>query len=396
MTSSPLIRLREVGKQYPLTNHAGDRLGTLVSLMRNQPPSRVFSALSNVNFEVWRGQSVGLVGENGAGKSTLLKIIAGVVRATTGTLSINGRIGALLELGAGFHPEYSGRENVFLSAALMGMSRKETAERLDEILAFADIGSHIEQPIKHYSSGMVVRLGFAIASTMRPDILITDEVLAVGDESFQKKCVAWMENYLSDGGTLLLCSHSMFHIQKLCHSAAWIHRGNMQMFGSAADVAREYLAYHEDKYRSTRQQQPKMVASGVYQIRSMKLNGRTGEEKVRIAMGDALEIRGTVFSPDERAPSVALGIVRTDGTPVYGLVSDMDGFALTPAGKNLYGYVLSLPHLPLLPGRYHVRAHAMDPEGMRLFDQLEQQFDVTGQTREMGVCQLEHEWHPYI
>lgn len=396
MKSSPLISLHGVGKQYPLTNHVGGRLGTLFSLMRNQPPQRVFSALADVSFDVWRGQSLGLIGENGAGKSTLLKIIAGVVRPTTGTLSINGRIGALLELGAGFHPEYSGRENVFLSAALMGMSRKETAERLDEILAFADIGAHIEQPIKHYSSGMVVRLGFAIASTMRPDILITDEVLAVGDESFQKKCVAWIENYLSDGGTLLLCSHSMFHIQKLCHSAAWINHGKMQMLGTAADVAREYLAYHEDKDRITRRQQPKATASGVYQIRSMELNGRAGEENVRIAMGEALQIRGTVFSPDERAPSVALGIVRADGTPVYGLVSDMDGFALTPAGDNLYGYTLSLPRVPLLPGRYHVRAHAMDPEGMRLFDQLEQRFDVTGQTREMGVCQLEHEWHPYI
>lgn len=396
MIRPPLISLRDVGKDYPLTQHAVQRAGMLYSLLRQRPPQHVFRALSGISFDVFRGQSLGLVGENGAGKSTLLKTIAGVVRPTRGTLAINGRIGALLELGAGFHPEYTGRENVFLAAALMGMTRAETLTRLDEILAFADIGAHVDQPIKHYSSGMVVRLGFAIASTMRPDILITDEVLAVGDESFQKKCIVWMERYLADGGTLLLCSHSMFHIQKLCHNAAWIHHGEMRMFGSAGDVAREYLAYHEDKYRQTRQQQPQLaVASGVYQARSLTLNGCDDDEGTALAIGDRLEIRGTVFSPDGRVPSVALGIVRADGTPVYGLVSDMDGFALTPAGPDLFGYALILPNLPLLPGRYYVRAHAMDPEGMRLFDQLERRFDITGQTRELGMCRIEHAWQPY-
>jgi lipopolysaccharide transport system ATP-binding protein len=152
-----------------------------------------------------------------------------VVKPSTGQVVVNGRIGALLELGSGFHPEYSGLENIHLAAALMGMSNAEIDRKLDSIIEFADIGSHIAEPIKHYSSGMVVRLGFAVATAMQPDILITDEVLAVGDESFQKKCIRWIEGYLSQGGTLLLCSHSMFHIQTLCQKAVWIHDGQMHM-----------------------------------------------------------------------------------------------------------------------------------------------------------------------
>jgi lipopolysaccharide transport system ATP-binding protein len=167
----------------------------------------------------WSRRLARRIGENGAGKSTLLKIVAGVIEPTRGRITVGGRVGALLELGSGFHPDYTGLANIDLAAALLGLVPAEIAEKRDEIIAFADIGEHINDPIKHYSSGMVVRLGFAVATTLAPDVLITDEVLAVGDESFQKKCVAWMENYLAGGGTLLLCSHSMYHVQKLCRSA---------------------------------------------------------------------------------------------------------------------------------------------------------------------------------
>ena len=182
---------------------------------------RTCSARSTASsFELTRGESLGVIGENGAGKSTLLKIIAGVIQPTRGTVAVNGRVGALLELGSGFHPDYTGLANIDLAAALLGLTPREIAAKRDEIIAFADIGEHIHDPIKHYSSGMVVRLGFAVATALAPDVLITDEVLAVGDESFQKKCIAWMERYLADGGTLLLCSHSMYHVQKLCRERA--------------------------------------------------------------------------------------------------------------------------------------------------------------------------------
>ena len=398
--SSPLISLRGVGKNYPIMTTGGDRLRTLASLIVGRRGGAEFAALKGIDFDVYRGQSLGLIGENGAGKSTLLKVVAGVVKPSSGMVTVNGKIGALLELGAGFHPEYTGRENIFLAASLSGMSRPEVVRRIDEILAFAEIGSHIDQPIKHYSSGMVVRLGFAIATTMAPDILITDEVLAVGDESFQKKCIAWMEAYLAEGGTLLLCSHSMFHIQKLCHKAIWIHHGAAHAFGSAADVTREYLAYHEEKTRLARavpvEDAPPAVGGGdIYQIRSLSINGQAealDEAPVTMAMGETLRVSGTIHSPDGRTPNVAIGMVRADGTGIYGVMSDMDGFKPCKRSPNVFAFSLHYPRLALLPGRYHVRAHAMDPEGLRTFDHVERVLNVTGDSRELGMCRLEHEW----
>src|SRR6478736_2527972 len=182
-----------------------------------------------------------------AGASTLLKVVAGVIQPTRGGIAVNGRVGALLELGSGFHPEYTGLANIDLAAALLGLAPSEIAEKREEIIAFADLGSHIHDPIKQYSSGMVVRLGFAVATALAPDILITDEVLAVGDESFQKRCVAWIERYLDGGGTLLLCSHSMYHIQKLCSHALWLKDGRVEGYGESPEVTQAYLAYHEQK-----------------------------------------------------------------------------------------------------------------------------------------------------
>lgn len=392
MTSSPLIRLENIGKDYPLAASGGDRLRTLWQLWRGQAVASVHRALSDVSFELYRGQSLGLIGENGAGKSTLLKLIAGVVEPTRGKIERNGRIGALLELGAGFHPDYTGRENVFLAAALIGLTRAETAERLDDILAFADIGEHIEQPIKHYSSGMVVRLGFAIATTMQPDLLITDEVLAVGDESFQKKCSAWMERYLADGGTLMLCSHSMYHVQKLCQKATWVHEGRLFCYGDSGDVTREYLAYHEERYLREQPPETPTGTGGLYELRSLSINGKDGAEPLSLPMSSVLQVSGRIHSPDGRPPGVAVGLVKADGTPIYGLVSDMDGYRPRRVDACTYEFTLTFPDLPLLPGRYYVRGHAMDPEGLRLYDQMACRLDVTGSSRELGLCRLPHSW----
>ena len=204
-----IVQLAGIDKDYPSEISNAVRLRTVANLLLGRPIKRHFPALEKISLSVRRGESWGIIGENGAGKSTLLKIIAGIVKPTAGNIAVYGRVNALLELGTGFHPEYSGRENIFLASSLMGWSPAETRAALEAIITFADIGTHLEQPVKTYSSGMVVRLGFAIATVLKPDLLVTDEVLAVGDESFQKKCMRWMEGYLSAGGTLMLCSHSM-------------------------------------------------------------------------------------------------------------------------------------------------------------------------------------------
>jgi lipopolysaccharide transport system ATP-binding protein len=386
----PLLHLSGVGKDYAKLETNAGRIGLVFDLLVGRGVTRAFRALDDVSFELAAGESLGIVGENGAGKSTLLKIVAGVITPTRGRIDVRGRVGALLELGSGFHPEYSGLANIDLAAALLGLTPAEIASKREEIVAFADIGEHIRDPIKHYSSGMVVRLGFAVATALQPDILITDEVLAVGDESFQKKCVAWMENYLAGGGTLLLCSHSMYHVQKLCRSALWLKDGRTVKQGPAAEVTQSYLAYHEEK--SARSKQPmaprRATAEGYYAIQSLAL-----EPSERVAAGAALTIRGEVFSPDDRVPVVLIGLVRADGTPVYGVATDMDGAPPARIGPRRFAFSLTFPDLPLLPGKYFARAHALDPEGVRLFDNVEQPFVVEGATRELGLVRIDHGWN---
>jgi lipopolysaccharide transport system ATP-binding protein len=387
-----LARLQGVTKDYPKVSTGSDRLRTLAGLVLGRDIPH-FRALEGVDLEIRRGESCGLIGENGAGKSTLLKIIAGVVRASGGTVETHGRIGALLELGSGFHPEYTGRENIDLASALQGLSRREARANAEAVIAFADLGEHIDEPIKHYSSGMVVRLGFAVATVMRPDLLITDEVLAVGDESFQRKCIRWMEDYRRGGGTLLLCSHSMFHVQTLCRSALWLHQGRARMQGGSFDVTREYLAYHDEKTRES-QAAPRPVDAGVPRIVGVWTEGEGGVAQDVFAKGSTLVIQGEACEPGDQPPVVLVGIVRLDGTPVFGSLTNEGGFEPVRIARGRFGFALRLERLALLPGRYRVRSHALDPEGLRLFDTVEAEFTVTGQTRDFGTVELEHRWLP--
>jgi lipopolysaccharide transport system ATP-binding protein len=228
---------------------------------------------------------------------------------------------------------------------------------------------------------------------VRPDILITDEVLAVGDESFQRKCIAWMENYLSTGGTLLLCAHSMFHIQKLCQKAAWIHDGRVRAYGDAQRVTREYLAWHDARNAPKAQDHAQALKSGVYALLSMLLNGQPSQEGAALTVGASLRVSGRVFSPDDRAPTVLVGIVRKDGMPIYGVSSEMDGHVLARVAPNEFAYDFELPDLSLLPGEYTLKGHALDPEGYRLFDEIAADLTILGDSRELGVCRLAHRWN---
>src|SRR6476469_6375390 len=310
--AASLLNLDGVGKDYARVETRGGRLRLVFDLLRGHGAAHVLRALDGVSFTMRRGESLGIIGENGAGKSTLLKVVAGVVQPTRGSVAVSGRVGALLELGSGFHPEYTGLANIDLAAALLGLAPSELGAKRDEIIAFADLGEHIHDPLKQYSSGMVVRVGFAVATALSPDVLITDEVLAVGDESFQKRCIAWMERYLAEGGTLLLCSHSMYHVQKLCTHALWLKEGRVERYGAAPEVTQAYLAYHEEK--EARGKRPlardHAAASGIYAIEALAV-----EPSDTLAQGTTLTVRGSVYSPDERPPVVLVGIVRADGTP---------------------------------------------------------------------------------
>ena len=388
------VRIEGIGKDYPIIRTGTGRLQTIFELLTGRAVHEYYRALDNVSMTIRRGESWGIIGENGAGKSTLLKIIAGVVKASRGKIAVQGRVSALLELGTGFHPEYSGRDNIFLASALMGWSRAETRDRLDDILSFADIGSHIDQPVKTYSSGMVVRLGFAVATALSPDLLVTDEVLAVGDESFQKKCLRWMEDFRARGGTLLLCSHSMYHIQSLCQNTIWIHQGRAHLQGESFEVTQAYLAHHEARNR-LETAPPALPAEASYpRLDSVWIEDATGHARDSYEMGEDILLCGTCHAPDDQPTVIMAGITRVDGTPVFGTFSNDAGFSPNRLSAQRFGFCVTFNATRLLPGRYYLRAHTLDRHGLRLFDTREVLLTIHGQTRDHGFVRLEHDWRP--
>jgi lipopolysaccharide transport system ATP-binding protein len=387
----PLVEAVGLAKRYPVLGHRGDRASALWDVLRGRTPRRVVSVLEGVDFQVHAGESLAIIGENGAGKSTLLKLVTGVLTPSEGSVLTRGSVGALLELGAGFHPELSGRDNVRLSAALHGMDAATLAAKMPEIEAFADIGSYIDEPVKHYSSGMVVRLGFAVIAAVRPALLITDEVLAVGDEGFQRKCIRWLDDYLAGGGTLLLVSHSLYHVQKLCRRALWLHEGRVAAQGDVFEVSQRYLAAQEARQKGEAAV-PAAVAQPEYSVESVTINGVAGDGAMVVAAGGAVVQDVVLRSRDGRAPVMLNGWVRADGTPVYGVSSEMDGVPAQALGDGRFRYRLCFDALTLLPGSYRLRASALDAEGLRLFDTLDREVTVTGQAREYGLVRLPHRW----
>ncbi len=388
-----LVRIEGVSKIYPRVHKPRERLQAFIALLFGREPENGAEVLRNINLDVVRGQSLGIIGENGAGKSTLLKVLTGVIQPTHGRVMVHGNIAAMLELGAGFQPDFSGMDNVRMKASLMGLSNRELNERLNDILEFADIGEYIHEPVKHYSSGMVVRLGFAVITACRPELLITDEVLAVGDESFQKKCIRWIQQFLKQGGTLLLVSHSMYVVQKLCQKALWIHEGAVEQYGDVFPVTQAYLAWHEK--RSAKEKEMRIQATGdgaYYRIEQFTLAGAEDGKPPEFAMGENLDIELQIYSPDDRPPVGVVGIVRADGTPVYGVISDNENVSPVKLADHLYRFHLRFTNIGLLPGSYNLRGHSMDPEGVRLFDTREMVFIITGNTKEVGYIRLPHEW----
>lgn len=388
-----LISVRDAEKTYASVGTTAQRWQAAWHLLTGRGAMAGYRALEGISFDVHAGQSMALIGENGAGKSTLLKLIAGVSRPTRGTVDVHARVGALLELGAGFNPEYSGRDNIALACALQGLTQEETLAREDGIIAFADIGAHIDQPVKHYSSGMVVRLGFAVATALKPEVMITDEVLAVGDESFQRKCARWVESYLAEGGTLLLCSHVMYHVQKLCTQAIWLEKGRMRMAGPAAEVVQAYMAWQDEKeapQEAAMAASPNEVAASYRFIRFHALASE--DQPISLEHGGTLHVHGEVYSPDGRQPHVAIALVKRDGSGVFATSTEVDHHNLAGTANDHFSFSLRFDPVTLLPGEYSLRGHVLDPEALRVTDTAEIPLSVKGGQRYMGVVRVPYEW----
>jgi len=289
------IEVRGLSKVYrvPEKGHRNLRLSAalLWHTVRGQPGAvprgfRPFPALQPIDLRIGKGEAVGIIGRNGSGKSTLLQLIAGTLAPTTGTVRVEGSVSALLELGSGFAPEYTGIENIFLNGAILGLSREYIESRLEDIIEFAEIGEFIEQPIKTYSSGMRVRLAFSVLATVRPEILILDEALSVGDTFFQSKCARWLETYVESGGSLLCVSHDMFMLQRLCTRGIVLDRGAMLLDGPIAKAATLYFKLHQEDLPASERRKPprKKPSARATELEPVELREaeRTGNRKLEI------------------------------------------------------------------------------------------------------------------
>lgn len=274
LESDVLIDVRNVSKCYHLYDRPQDRL--LQSLFRGRKKFyRDFWALKDVSLQVRRGEAVGIIGRNGAGKSTLLQLITGTLTPSSGKIAVRGRVAALLQLGSGFNPEFTGRENVYLNGAILGFSRAEIEQRFDEIAAFADIGDFIEQPVKTYSSGMTMRLAFSVSTCLEPEVLIVDEALAVGDVVFQRKCYSRLDEFIENGGTLLFVSHSLETVKRICDHAIYLKDGQVRLLSTPARVA---AAYEFDLDIENRKSEKDVTAS----LKKLENHNEYGNRKAEI------------------------------------------------------------------------------------------------------------------
>lgn len=297
--SDYIIEVSNLIKTYKIYNKQIDRLKEAISVTRTSY-SREFNALENISFNVKKGENIGIIGTNGSGKSTLLKIITGVLANTAGEVKVNGKVSALLELGAGFNPEYTGMENIYLNGLMMGFTREQMEEKIEGIVKFAGIGDFVYQPVKTYSSGMFARLAFAVAINVEPDILIVDEALSVGDIRFQEKCMHRMKTMMSGGTTVLFVSHDTHAIKKFCTRAIWLHQGTLVGDGKVGEIAELYLDY---------------LKKGDIVLK--QLQGESEQETVVESVEKPFEAGESV------AEVIAVHIRNKDGQTVYNIDADM-------------------------------------------------------------------------
>ena len=389
------IVAQELTKHYQVYRRPFDRLKQAIL---RRPFHDLVEALSDVSFEVPVGGTLGIIGENGAGKSTLLKILAGTVRPTSGQFEERGRIAALLELGTGFHPEFSGRQNIYLNAALLGLKEKEIKDREASIIAFSELEDAIDRPVKTYSSGMYMRLAFSIATSVDPDILIIDEALSVGDQRFQQKCVDRMMGFRKADKTIIICSHSMYLINELCSRAIWLKNGRMQRLDNAPSVVSAYLAYLEgDRERSgcTGADQPSVENSQAPDI--LIENVRLLDEN-KEPVGDIHQFQAVIVQVKTKRKGppmrghLAVGFGFTDGSQIFETTTKMSGMdPILFAGEQ--EVELIIPAIPILGGSYVVRARVGDEYALRTIHQMSlEPFVIESEHPEIGMVWIAHSW----
>ena len=391
------IRVQNLSKCYQLYNQPHDRLKQFLWRGRRQY-YREFWALKDVSFEVAKGEVLGIVGLNGSGKSTLLQLICGTLTPTHGEVTVQGRIAALLELGAGFNPEFSGRENVFMSAAIMGLSQQEIEARFEEIVDFSGIRDFIDQPVKTYSSGMYVRLAFSVAISVDPDILVIDEALSVGDGTFAHKSFDRIMQLRKQGATIVFCSHNLFQVDMLCDKALWLEHGRMRGFGAVSDVLPSYTHSLEPNHTDSLADEmpPTEISNVVARIKIIEINNTIGQNELRFESSkEDLRIRISFqISPKYPPPSIAIGVRSSDGRLVCSAVSRLDEVDLCFDAHGDGEAEIIYPAMSLLKGEYLLDVYLMCELGIHVYDQMRPcaTLLVSQQGLDQGLVNLPHRW----
>jgi lipopolysaccharide transport system ATP-binding protein len=368
--SKPIISVENLGKRYRIHHEARERYTTLrdvlarkVKGMIHPPPHRAdgeskdedFWALKGVSFEVNQGEVVGIIGRNGAGKSTLLKILSRITEPTEGRITLRGRVASLLEVGTGFHPELTGRENIYLNGAILGMTKAEIRAKFDEIVAFAEVEKFIDTPVKRYSSGMYVRLAFAVAAHLEPEILVIDEVLAVGDAEFQKKCLGKMGEVARAGRTVLLVSHQMTAVDHLCDSGLLLAAGKVVRRGPVDQVLRDYLATTHQLSTLQFSDRADRQGNGVLRFKGFTMTDTQGLPIQAAASGAAVDFVLDVTVPGDtplRNVRVSMGVDNELGQRLMVLSTHFAGHDITEMPPRAHRVTIKVPRLTLAPGRY--------------------------------------------
>ncbi len=375
VSNQTIIQMEKVSVKYRVPQ---EQISTFkeyfIRLLQGKLKHRSFNALSQVDLTINRGEVFGLIGHNGAGKSTLLKLVARVIRPTGGRVLVSGHVAPLLEVGAGFHPELTGRENVYLNGAMLGFSREEMQEKFPRIVEFSELGDFIDAPLRTYSSGMSARLGFAVATDSQPDILIVDEILSVGDEAFQHKSYERILSIKAQGATILLVSHSMVMIESICQRAAWLHRGQIVSVGNAKVVIDQYLGRvseeenlqlieetHRGEQRDSKEYRP-------IEIRQVRIVNDQGHEQQIFHTGEsmAVQIEYVAHEPID-ALEVGIAIHRQDGIHITGPNTAFDGLDIK-MDPGVGGVTYKVPSIPLMEGLYQLSVALVNRDGNRMLD----------------------------
>ncbi len=396
------IKASNLSKCYQIYHQPQDRLKQFLWRGRRQY-YREFWALRDVSFQVMPGEVLGIIGRNGSGKSTLLQMVCGTLTPSSGEVSVKGRVAALLELGAGFNPEFTGRENVYMSAAILGLTQQEIEARFEEIVDFSGIRDFIDQPVKTYSSGMYVRLAFSVATSVNPDILVIDEALSVGDGEFARKSFDRIMEFKKAGKTILFCSHSLYQVEAICSRALWLDKGQICAQGKTADVVRAYsdfltaLQTPDKKENPVAEDVTEAPATEVASLTRIKVtvDGHTGPCLEAVNGKSDVRINVAFKShPSLPCPNVAAGFMWPDGRVLCSAATHFDQVPVQRAADGSGEVTLIFPLLPLLKGSYWVAVYLFCENGIHVYDSTNfaAEIKVSQTGLEQGVVSLPHYW----